>query len=64
MKHPIIVIRDENLEDVKFNVKECALAYYPDEKYPLGEKEFFQGSLQTLSNDYKGRKFPLRKDVG
>jgi hypothetical protein len=29
----ITVIRDENLEDVKFNVKECNLAYFPNEKY-------------------------------
>ncbi len=52
MKHPITVIRDENLEDVKFNVNETNLAFFPDEEYKNVNDEL--NTCFSRTKDYKG----------
>ncbi len=55
MKHPITVIRDENLEDVKFNVRECDLAFFPALKYKATtDIDFVSKRNFTRAKDLKG----------
>ncbi len=51
MKHPITVIRDENLEDVKFNVKTVPMAFYPN-GFTAGDEQI--GGLLSNTKDFKG----------